>query len=302
MLAPSEQTTDIDKPDAQGRDPRHHDPESESYSPPKTPEPDTDELVGVAPNPQCAGMSSTNASELRASASSNDIAAAHQIQEAAGAEPIDTIADTPTPLDKQQEAESEGISTDGQDEPESGLACPGSERSRQRVHGNNPVLPPIIDSQESSTRPDSLLLEQAVAHAETNGAASEMPQSSTVSEARENTDCEPILSERIQDDPVWESIAEGDYSVAYWLARSATSNGLTPQVSPMLLACLQGSFWISPGSSRFSEDIRRMLSDLDTEPSLSHRLLVAATILRIALVSPAPCQHGMIFLVMAWKQ
>ena len=83
----------------------------------------------------------------------------------------------------------------------------------------------------------------------------------------------------------WCLLAEGDWSGAYWLARSLKEAGSDVPVAPELLAALQGSRWLENDTDSLIFDIQQITSEYVPQSTTSERLLGLAAALSPSLVA-----------------
>ena len=83
----------------------------------------------------------------------------------------------------------------------------------------------------------------------------------------------------------WSLLAKGDWSGAYWLARSLTAANRDVPVAPELLAVLQGSRWLENDTDGLIFDIQQIASEYVPKSTTSERLLGLAAALSPSLVA-----------------
>lgn len=83
----------------------------------------------------------------------------------------------------------------------------------------------------------------------------------------------------------WSLLAEGDWTGAYWLARSLEAKGHDVPLSPELLAVLQGSRWLEDDADSLVRDILEIASDWAPQTT-TEKLLGLAAALRPSLIAP----------------
>ena len=83
----------------------------------------------------------------------------------------------------------------------------------------------------------------------------------------------------------WSLLAEGDWTGAYWLARSLEAKGQDVPVTPELLAVLQASSWLQDDADSLVREILEIASDWAPQ-STTEKLLGLAAGLRPSLIAP----------------